>query len=80
MESIAYLVDKDAVFQELYQQYGNPFVPSRPEGFQTLVKLENSITIRRPHARRASGSCSIASSAHKHVRATHSPVWRVPPR
>jgi DNA-3-methyladenine glycosylase II len=39
MEAIAYLVAKDAVFQKLYQQYGNPFVPSRPEGFQTLVKL-----------------------------------------
>jgi DNA-3-methyladenine glycosylase II len=52
MESIAYLVDKDAVFQELYQQYGNPFVPSRPEGFQTLVKLilEQQVSIESARA------------------------------
>jgi len=39
MEAIAYLIEKDEVFKQLHQQYGNPFVPSRPEGFQTLTKL-----------------------------------------
>ncbi|MEY2629947.1 MAG: DNA-3-methyladenine glycosylase [Bacteroidota bacterium] len=38
-EAIAFLVERDAVFKELYVQYGNPLVPTRPEGFQTLVKL-----------------------------------------
>lgn len=38
-EAIAFLVAKDSVFKELYAQYGNPLVPTRPEGFQTLVKL-----------------------------------------
>lgn len=38
-EAIAFLVEKDAVFKELHAQYGNPLVPTRPEGFQTLVKL-----------------------------------------
>lgn len=39
LEAIAFLVDRDAVFKELYAQYGNPIVPNRPEGFQTFVKL-----------------------------------------
>jgi DNA-3-methyladenine glycosylase II len=38
-EAIAFLVEKDIVFKELHAQYGNPLVPTRPEGFQTLVKL-----------------------------------------
>jgi DNA-3-methyladenine glycosylase II len=38
-EAIAFLVKKDTVFKELHTQYGNPLVPTRPEGFQTLVKL-----------------------------------------
>ena len=38
-EAISYLTAKDVVFKELHQQYGNPFVPTRPEGFQTLCKL-----------------------------------------
>lgn len=52
MEAIAYLVGKDAVFQRLYQLYGNPFVPTRPEGFQTLVKLilEQQVSIESARA------------------------------
>jgi DNA-3-methyladenine glycosylase II len=38
-EAIAFLVEKDTVFKELLTQYGNPLVPNRPEGFETLVKL-----------------------------------------
>lgn len=38
-EAIAFLVEKDAVFKALHVQYGNPLVPTRPEGFQTLAKL-----------------------------------------
>ncbi|WP_293896064.1 DNA-3-methyladenine glycosylase 2 family protein [Flavobacterium sp.] len=38
-EAILFLVEKDAVFQKLHQQYGNPYIPSRPEGFVTLCKL-----------------------------------------
>ena len=38
-EAIAFLVKKDTVFKELHTQYGNSLVPTRPEGFQTLVKL-----------------------------------------
>lgn len=51
-EAIAYLIEKDAVFQKLHQQYGNPFVPSRPEGFQTLCKLilEQQVSIESARA------------------------------
>lgn len=38
-EAIAFLVEKEIVFKQLYAQYGNPNVPTRPEGFQTLCKL-----------------------------------------
>ena len=38
-EAISFLVDKDIVFKKLYQQYGNPFIPERPQGFVTLCKL-----------------------------------------
>jgi DNA-3-methyladenine glycosylase II len=51
-EAIAYLVDKDAVFKKLHQQYGNPYIPSRPEGFQTLCKLilEQQVSIESARA------------------------------
>lgn len=38
-EAITFLVEKDTVFQKLHQQYGNPYIPSRPQGFVTLCKL-----------------------------------------
>jgi len=38
-EAIAFLVEKDEVFKKLHLQYGNPFIPSRPQGFVTLCKL-----------------------------------------
>ncbi|MBP6557199.1 MAG: DNA-3-methyladenine glycosylase 2 family protein [Flavobacterium sp.] len=52
MEAVVYLVEKDEVFKKLHQQYGNPFVPSRPEGFQTLCKLilEQQVSIESARA------------------------------
>ena len=38
-DAIAFLVEKEIVFKQLYAQYGNPNVSTRPEGFQTLSKL-----------------------------------------
>ena len=38
-EAITFLIAKDAVFQQLHQEHGDPLVPSRPQGFQTLAKL-----------------------------------------
>ena len=38
-KAIAFLIKKDPVFKKLYQQYGTPFIPSRPQGFVTLCKL-----------------------------------------
>lgn len=51
-QAIAYLVEKDEVFKKLHQQYGNPFVPTRPEGFQTLCKLilEQQVSIESARA------------------------------
>jgi DNA-3-methyladenine glycosylase II len=51
-KAIAYLVEKDAVFKKLHQQYGNPYIPSRLEGFQTLCKLilEQQVSIESARA------------------------------
>ena len=51
-DAIAYLVEKDEVFQKLHLQYGNPFIPKRPEGFQTLCKLilEQQVSIESARA------------------------------
>jgi DNA-3-methyladenine glycosylase II len=38
-EAISFLLERDAVFKNLHKKYGNPFIPSRPEGFETLCKL-----------------------------------------
>lgn len=38
-EAISFLVKKETVFKKLHQQYGNPFIPTRPQGFVTLCKL-----------------------------------------
>ena len=38
-EAILFLVEKDAVFKKLQQQYGSFYIPSRPSGFVTLCKL-----------------------------------------
>lgn len=52
MDAVDYLIKKDTVFQKLHQQYGNPYVPSRPEGFQTLCKLilEQQVSIESAKA------------------------------
>lgn len=51
-EAISFLVEKDAVFQKLHQLYGNPYIPSRPEGFVTLCKLilEQQVSIDSANA------------------------------
>lgn len=38
-KSIQFLIEKEPVFDELYQKYGIPFIPIREEGFETLCKL-----------------------------------------
>ena len=38
-EAIAYLLNQDAIFEKINQQYGIPVQPKRPQGFETLVLL-----------------------------------------
>ncbi len=38
-EAIAYLLNRDAIFEKINQQYGLPIQPKRPQGFQTIVLL-----------------------------------------
>jgi DNA-3-methyladenine glycosylase II len=37
--AIDYLISKDKVMFDLYKMYGEPYIPRRPEGFETLCKL-----------------------------------------
>jgi DNA-3-methyladenine glycosylase II len=34
-----YLINKDPHFANIIEKYGQPFIPSRPEGFETLCKI-----------------------------------------
>ena len=38
-KAITYLYKKDAIFEQIRQQYGIPIQPKRPQGFHTLVLL-----------------------------------------
>ena len=51
-QAISFLIEKDNVFKTLHHQYGNPFIPSRPEGFETLCKLilEQQVSIESGRA------------------------------
>jgi DNA-3-methyladenine glycosylase II len=37
--AIKYLCKKDAIFKQIIKQYGLPIIPTRPQGFETLVLL-----------------------------------------
>lgn len=51
-QAISFLIEKDNVFKTLHNQYGNPFIPSRPAGFETLCKLilEQQVSIESGRA------------------------------
>ena len=38
-QAIEYLLEKDAIFKVIIEQYGMPTIPARPQGFKTLVLL-----------------------------------------
>lgn len=38
-QAIDFLTTKDTIFQTIISQYGIPVIPSRPQGFETLVLL-----------------------------------------
>lgn len=38
-EAIRFLCDKEEILNSIIKKYGNPFIPSRPQGFVTLCKL-----------------------------------------
>ncbi|WP_300567893.1 DNA-3-methyladenine glycosylase 2 family protein [Flavobacterium sp.] len=38
-EAITYLSEKDVLFKNIIDTYGMPVIPSRPQGFETLVLL-----------------------------------------
>lgn len=38
-EALHYLITKDNALNQIYKDFGSPYIPSRPEGFETLCKL-----------------------------------------
>ncbi len=38
-KAVGFLVEREPVFQQIIDQYGLPLIPSRPQGFATLVLL-----------------------------------------
>ncbi|NHN27621.1 DNA-3-methyladenine glycosylase 2 family protein [Flavobacterium jejuense] len=38
-EAISYLLQKDIVFQQIFDLYGEPTISTRPQGFESLCKL-----------------------------------------
>ena len=38
-QAVAYLLNADAIFEKIIQEYGIPVQPKRPQGFETLVLL-----------------------------------------
>lgn len=38
-QALQYLCEKDAIFKNIIDAYGLPVIPSRPQGFETLVLL-----------------------------------------
>ena len=38
-QAVAYLLNTDAIFERIIQEYGIPVQPKRPQGFETLVLL-----------------------------------------
>ena len=51
-EAILFLTNKEEVFKNLHNKYGNPFIPSRPQGFEILCKLilEQQVSINSAKA------------------------------
>ena len=51
-KAIAYLYEKDAVFEQISKQFGIPIQPKRPQGFETLVLLilEQQVSINSAKA------------------------------
>lgn len=51
-KAIAYLYEKDAVFEQISKQFGIPTQPKRPQGFETLVLLilEQQVSINSAKA------------------------------
>ena len=51
-EAILFLTNKEEVFKNLHKKYGNPFIPERPQGFETLCKLilEQQVSISSANA------------------------------
>lgn len=39
IEALKYIIKKDNALNQIYTNLGNPYIPNRPEGFETLCKL-----------------------------------------
>ena len=68
-EAIQYLQQSDVIFKNIIDKYGVPTIPTRPEGFQTLVLLilEQQVSVDSAKATFLKIKASVDSIAPEHL-------------
>jgi DNA-3-methyladenine glycosylase II len=68
-EAIQYLQQSDVIFKNIIDKYGLPTIPTRPEGFQTLVLLilEQQVSVDSAKATFLKIKAAVDSIAPEHL-------------
>ena len=68
-EAIQYLQQSDVIFKNIIDKYGVPTIPTRPEGFQTLVLLilEQQVSVDSAKATFLKIKAAVDSIAPEHL-------------
>lgn len=68
-EAIQYLQQSDVIFKNIIDKYGVPTIPTRPEGFQTLVLLilEQQVSVDSAKATFLKIKAAVSSIEPKHL-------------
>ena len=68
-EALHYLITKDNALNQIYKDFGSPYIPSRPEGFETLCKLiiEQQVSLESAKACFKNLEANIGSITPKNI-------------
>jgi DNA-3-methyladenine glycosylase II len=77
-EAIQYLQQSDVIFKNIIDKYGLPTIPTRPEGFQTLVLLilEQQVSVDSAKATFLKIKASVDSIAPEHLIPVSDEIFR----
>jgi len=77
-EAIQYLQQSDVIFKNIIDKYGVPTIPTRPEGFQTLVLLilEQQVSVDSAKATFLKIKAAVSSIAPEHLIHVSDEVFR----